>query len=144
MSTTASVTVITSQPPHMPTASLEDICGCTAAIFWCLRTLKPGLSVFDHPYDIFAKDVAADDEYAADLVELYKGIVLDQIYQERRAAMADRVVARIGAALAARHDPATDAALRQPIDVERLPRFPDIPAWRVNETRPALPWPIDF
>ena len=145
MSTTAPAAANKPQPTHIPTtASFEDVCGCTSAIFWSLRTLKVGLSVFDHPYEVFAKDVAADDEYAADLVELYKGIVLDKMYCERRAAMADRVLATIGAALAARNDPATDTALQQALDVERLPKLPNIPSWCVNEVRPALPWPIDF
>lgn len=133
--------------PHRqdtPPASLEDIIGCSTSIFWSLRTLRMGLSVFDHPYDVFAADVAADDEYAAELVEMHKAILLDQLYAERRRAMADRVLARIGAALAARKDPATDAALRAPIDVERLPKMSDIQAWKMNDVRPGLPWPYDF
>lgn len=143
MSTKTPAATNTSLPSHAIPLSFEDSVDCRAAIFWSLRTLQVGLGVFDHPYEDFAKDVASDDEYAADLVELYKAVELDKKYAERRREVADRVLARIGAALVARNDPTTDAALRQPIDFERLPNMPNIQARYMNDLRPSLPWPYD-
>lgn len=143
MSTNEKTDAGTPQSPRLTPASFEDIVGCRASILWSLRTLQVGTGVFDHSYDDFAAYVARDDDYGADLVELYKAIELDKQYAKRRREVAERVLAWIGAALEARKDAATNAALRQPIDLERLPKMPIIPARYMNDLRPALPWPYD-
>lgn len=143
MSMRATPEAVTTPHPHDPDLEIEDIAGCRNSILWSLRTLQVAVSVFDMPYEGFAADVKADDDYAADLVELFKAVELDKRYTERRAKIADRVLARISAALAARHDGATETALRQPIKVERLPTMPSIPARYMNTQRPGLPWPND-
>ena len=132
--------------PHslQPTAlSLDDIVGCRTSILWSLRTLQVGAAALDRSYEDFAEDVVSDDDYTADLIELYKAIELDKRYAEQRREITDRVLAWIGAALAARSDPAHQAALREPIDPARLPEMPGIPAWTLNDLRPGLPWPSD-
>ena len=100
--------------PHslQPTAlSLDDIVGCRTSILWSLRTLQVGAAALDRSYEDFAEDVVSDDDYAADLIELYKAIELDKRYAEQRREITDHVLAWIGAALAARSDPAHQAAL---------------------------------
>lgn len=143
MSMRATPEAVSTPQPHDPDLETEDITGCRNSILWSLRTLQVAVSVFDMPYEDFAADVKIDDDYAADLVELFKAVELDKQYAERRAKIADRVLARIGAALAARQDAATEAALRQPINVERLPTMPSIPARYMNTLRAGLPWPND-
>lgn len=115
-------------PPSVPTSvptyqslSTEDHDTCYDSLGWSVWALHWAMEILSFPVDALAREMIAEPDYAAEVVEAYKMVAIERALSARRERIADDMLGRLREALAqANHLPAGDP-LSLSIDYSKIP-----------------------
>lgn len=119
-------------PPQYQPLSTEDHDTCHDSLGWSVWSLLRAMEILAFPVDALAREMLAEPDYAAEVVEVYKMVAIERVLAARRERIADDMLGRLREALAlARHLPEGDPlALR--IDYSKVPPCQGLHAGDIN------------
>lgn len=110
----------TSVPTYQPLSD-KDHGTCYDSLGWSVWALGRATEILTFAVDALARELAADPDYAAEVVEVYKMMAVERVLSARRERIADDMLGRLREALAqANHLPAGDP-LSLRIDYSKVP-----------------------